>query len=496
MHILFFIFIFGSVCFAEGSYKTSFLYNYLCSRQDISKINVGYASLKGKKKFNQDSILLPGKEPIQTDFSIGTAFYVFNKRMLFGIFDGHSDSHDPQNNGAKISLMVTQLFKRPCSLIYKFFLDLVGIQLSTLNIFNNIALFINRLPEAAEAGTTACVLESDHVRADKRIYNLGDSRALYGSGKGFYATVDHNVNNDTEWRRYVACYNALNLKKKYDLNVNKRPIRFTNPYTASGLCVSRTLGDTSFSNQFEGFISNEPEVYSIPDDCPFILIGCDGCFDYTDNSKLWDIFMGTLSEKAPMEDIVYSMVLYIIQCELPKLKETLDQHADDYQKIKNAYYLSNAIYYAIEKEYKKSVSRYKILVQQEKQLRNACLQLSLIGLSINSINRLKDQWYRLTIQLLSYKKIVYEYKNIEQKWQQAQAEYIHQDWPKEYEKLSLLYRKALKDLFKKANPDEIKCLCKQYGPELLHDNTSFVLIHIDKKNQNCFLNNKMLTGEI
>ena len=127
------------------------------------------------------------------------------------------------------------------------------------------------------------------VISDQMCYiaNVGDSRAILSASGGkeiFQLTNDHKPNSEKEKKR---------IKKRGGVVYKTNPFQSIFRVIPGNLSVSRTIGDAESKIPFyggkEGVIIPTPEITKFRIDekkFDFILMGCDGIFDKSDNVDL------------------------------------------------------------------------------------------------------------------------------------------------------------------------------------------------------------------
>ena len=142
------------------------------------------------------------------------------------------------------------------------------------------------------------------IIADNMCYiaNVGDSRAILSSlnGKQMYQiTHDHKPNEKKEKRRIHANGGVV-----YKANSVYRVI-------PGDLSVSRTIGDAEVKIPFlggkEGVVVSTPEIvkFRIDEKYDFLLLGCDGIFDRTENGEIVKEIWSTLDDKNSIEETIH-----------------------------------------------------------------------------------------------------------------------------------------------------------------------------------------------
>lgn len=264
---------------------------------NLADIEVAYCLTQGRRIFQQDTLLINDKVISETGrinkILINIQKYCFSKSLVFGVFDGHGLSN---NDGFKVSDYAAQQMKE------QFAKDQTQ---DIVALLQNLNQDLFKQEHAHSAGSTACIftVNSD---GDMTVYNIGGSRALWGTGKDEH-TKDHGVKNQCEVERV----------KKLGVTVDRQ--RFDNTIN-----VSRALGDYKLSlhnkDVQKGFISDQAETYKLDNKKHQLFIGCDGCFADTENEEIWTIYITLLSEKKPLDQIAWYILYYIIKSNAEKNK--------------------------------------------------------------------------------------------------------------------------------------------------------------------------------
>jgi len=279
-----------------------------------------YNSYRGiNKPKNEDRVVVINQIPKPTK----TMHKIWPKMHFFGIFDGHG--------GDNISEFLKKNFLSYLNENKNFPYD---IKLALSETFEKIEADIyeqnkgKTLKEIDRSGSCALVA----VLTESKIYiaNIGDSRAImslnYGS-KIKQLTVDHKPNNITEYERiiknggkvYVDDDYLEDLNGKYDANKLKYILKKTDfdkykgdkeaifRHYPSNLAIARSIGDLKAKKKEYGGIPGNiigiPDIYvldySTSND--FMIMGCDGIFDYLSNEELaqsaWYIIKKNMKDK-------------------------------------------------------------------------------------------------------------------------------------------------------------------------------------------------------
>lgn len=194
-------------------------------------------------------------------------------RMLFGVFDGHSND--------KCSNFVAEHIPHKLNSLPANFTDE---QLESLCI----ELDGQFLEDVGDGGTTATFTIIEHDAANKKfsvvIANVGDSRTIVARDeKILFATADHKPQNPDERARIERCGGTVRMNR-----------------VDGDLAVSRAFGDGSFKRFKNGDLRNQ-KVVAVPDitrlDCvegDVLIIACDGVFEgaYTNEEVVQTVYSG------------------------------------------------------------------------------------------------------------------------------------------------------------------------------------------------------------
>ncbi|RTL07421.1 protein phosphatase 2C family protein [Candidatus Dependentiae bacterium] len=262
------------------------------------KVDGVYCSVKGILSAQQDTLLVNDQviSKQDPDLEIQEFSFQLSEPLLFGVFDGHGSTYDNgDDNGFEASHYVADQFK-------KLFAQYSNKDVEML--FKEIDKDVLKQEFAQDAGTTACVCKVD-TDGSMCVYNLGDSRALWGVGKD-QATRDHSVKNDEECKRVES---LCTISRDHFCCMGK------------SLAVSRAFGDNYMRNvdgQKNNIVISIPEKYT--PDVPTLFIGCDGCFDYTSNEVIYEIYTKCLNKKRSLIFTAYAILNYICSAS-PKFKQ-------------------------------------------------------------------------------------------------------------------------------------------------------------------------------
>lgn len=211
-------------------------------RSGSKKASAACCSINGYRNTMEDAhVLLTGQE-----------------RMIFGIFDGHSNDkcsnyiaeHLPRKLTNAASPLTDEVLENICIACDEQFLEDVG-----------------------EGGTTATFALVDSVPDDPKKFNLticniGDSRTLVArDGNIIFATQDHKPQNPEERARIERCGGTVRMNR-----------------VDGDLAVSRAFGDFVFK-RWRDDLRNQ-KVIAVPDitrltvqEGDYLIIACDGVFE-------------------------------------------------------------------------------------------------------------------------------------------------------------------------------------------------------------------------
>jgi len=154
----------------------------------------------------------------------------------------------------------------------------------------------NRLP-VKQSSIAYCMGTTANVALIKEkfcyIANVGDSLAvIYKDGKAIKVNSEHKTT----------------LQKEKDRIVNSGR-RITNGRIDGRINLTRSIGDFQYKKNNYSLKDNQqavipcPEIYKfkITSDIEFMIMGCDGLWDYVDPQKLCEFVSKKLKEKTPIK---------------------------------------------------------------------------------------------------------------------------------------------------------------------------------------------------
>ena len=264
------------------------------------------------KDYNEDRIELV--ETIEQPENKKNIFWP--KMSYFAVFDGHagqSCSNFLKNN------LLDFIINTP-----EFPTDIKKAIISGFENAENhfIKNFVeNNLDNLNNSGSCALVI----IATENKFYigNCGDCRAIMSLKKGQKIkplTIDHKPNNPSEYDRITKAGAMVFLDDvtvgKYDVekikfihnvkDFNEDCNYFDTVYREypSYLSVTRTIGDYKFKQKqygsVQGSIVSTPEIFEFDynDDYDFIVMGCDGIYDFLNNNQIIDSVFWIIKEMA------------------------------------------------------------------------------------------------------------------------------------------------------------------------------------------------------
>ena len=208
----------------------------------------------------------------------------------------------------------------------------------------------NNLDNLNNSGSCALII----IITEKKFYigNCGDCRAILSLEKGKKIkplTIDHKPNNPSEYNRIIKAganvflddttvgkYDVENIKFIHDVkDFNENCNYFDTVYREypSYLSVTRTIGDYKFKQKqygsVEGSIIGIPEIFEFDysDDYDFILMGCDGVYDFLNNNQIVDSVFWIVKEMAKEKN--YNIhELTGVACDMV-IKYAMDKRSED-----------------------------------------------------------------------------------------------------------------------------------------------------------------------
>ena len=234
------------------------------------------------------------------------------KISLFAIYDGHGGNKcsDFLRDNLHNYIVKNNYFPHKPELALKYAFE------KAENEF--IKKAINEKDKSGSCSLVALII-------DNIIYiaNCGDSRALISINNGSkFKLINniHNPNNEKEKERII-----LNGGFIYQSNNNIPRI------IPGKLSVSRVIGDIYAKIEKENVLISEPEIYKINvldknDKIDFLLLGCDGIFDYLDNKDcikcIWNVVYDKGNYYKNIHDLSLNIVNMVIKTALRR--RTLD----------------------------------------------------------------------------------------------------------------------------------------------------------------------------
>jgi protein phosphatase len=182
------------------------------------------------------------------------------KRMLFGIFDGHSND--------KCSNYIAEHLPRKVN-------DLASL---TNEAIEDMCIKLDELflEDVGDGGTTAtfCIVEAVEDKFNVTVCNIGDSRTLVArGGRIILATLDHKPQNPEEKARIERCSGVVRMNR-----------------VDGDLAVSRAFGDATFKRNRDNL--RNQKVIAVPDvsriECQkddVLIIACDGVYEGNYNNE-------------------------------------------------------------------------------------------------------------------------------------------------------------------------------------------------------------------
>jgi serine/threonine protein phosphatase PrpC len=219
------------------------------------KTNTDFASLKGKRKTNEDTHVI--LENLDNKYP--------NKQQvnIYGIFDGHGGDYVSNYLAKNLPDTLTNpkilypIKKTFCTNLYKYFQN---------------ELKLKHHKDAFSTGSTALV--AIHFICNDTHYlnvlNVGDSRGIICRNNiAFPLTKDHKPNIYDEYCRLTGAGGKVYFDG-YD-------------YRIGDLSVSKAFGDIENEH-----ISCEPDIfkYTLTKDDKFMVLACDGLFDVMTNDEI------------------------------------------------------------------------------------------------------------------------------------------------------------------------------------------------------------------
>ena len=164
-------------------------------------------------------------------------------------------------------------------------------------------------------GCTANVCLVDYAKKKLFVANAGDSRCVMGrGGEAVGLSVDHKPDDEIEKARIEAAGSVV-TEGRVDGHLN----------------LSRAIGDLKFKKK-EGLkdeehpITSNPDVYEydLGEDCDFILMGCDGCWETKSNEEMVGWVYDKLKAKpdksiSSIKEIVHDLLNELVS---PNYQET------------------------------------------------------------------------------------------------------------------------------------------------------------------------------
>ena len=126
-------------------------------------------------------------------------------------------------------------------------------------------------------GCTANVVMVDYAAKKLFVANAGDSRCVMGrNGLAVPMSFDHKPENETEIERITAAGSVIE-EGRVDGHLN----------------LTRAIGDLKFKKKpnltaEQHPITANPDVYTydLTEQCDFVIMGCDGCWETKDNDAM------------------------------------------------------------------------------------------------------------------------------------------------------------------------------------------------------------------
>lgn len=249
--------------------------------------NIFFASLQGLRSSNEDchSIF----------YNIDNHDPNFKAINLFAVYDGHG--------GKQVSDYLSKVLP-------KYFIDpRVKYPLSKtyiMNVYDDIQKQLEKQSYSKHTGSTALVVIQYKQNNDMylNIINLGDCRCIISRDNlALPLTKDHKPYWPEEKRRITSMGGKIEFDG-YDWRIKD-------------LSVSRAFGDLDA----KPYVSHLPDLYRyrLDKSDKFIIIGCDGLYDYCDNSSLVNYILNncydnTLTKRINKDmDIANKLAHYAIE---------------------------------------------------------------------------------------------------------------------------------------------------------------------------------------
>lgn len=255
-----------------------------------------------KKQTNEDKIVVVNhvKKPANS------AIRNWPKISYYGVFDGHGGENCAEFLKNNLLNYIIEAKDFP-----------MDVKASLIKGFEKAEeeFSKNNVGEAENADNSgSCALVILIVENKIYIANIGDSRAvlsLEGGEKIKPLTIDHKPNNPKEFERITKAGGKVFLdeekdKMKFISNVKEfdnycGDINAIFREHSSNMAVSRSIGDSLYkgkNSSCPGSIISTPEIFILDyyNYYDFIVMGCDGIYDFLSNNQIIDAVWFTLKK--------------------------------------------------------------------------------------------------------------------------------------------------------------------------------------------------------
>ena len=254
------------------------------------------------KDYNEDKICII--DPIERPES--SCIFPWPKMSYFAVFDGHAGESCSQFLKENLHNFIIEMPEFPNDIKNAI---IKGFEKAEKIFIKEYAE--KNLDKINNSGSCALVL----IATENKFYigNCGDCRALLSLELGEKIkplTVDHKPNNPSEYERIIKAgasvfldditvdkYDVEKIKFIHNVNdFNEQCNYFETVYREypSYLSVTRTIGDYKFKakqyGSIQGSIISTPEIFEFDyiDTYDFIVMGCDGIYDFLNNNQIID----------------------------------------------------------------------------------------------------------------------------------------------------------------------------------------------------------------
>eukprot|EP00803_Ostreobium_quekettii_P008641 evm.model.scf_103EXC.10 EVM.evm.TU.scf_103EXC.10 scf_103EXC:119728-125923(-) len=287
----------------------------------IRRLHVGAAQCRGRRPYQEDRVvaLQEYKLPCREDQSpASTSGYEASgndtQRSYFGIFDGHSGEEVAAMAAGRMhSILAHTLASNPTPDAKKGDRgDRVSraLRRSFLKMDKELWRWsLMNWDERYLGGSCACVAYREGE--DLYVANAGDCRAVIShNGTALPLSRDHKPDAPGE-RERLAAVGALTAQSKNTTYIVSREC-------ASGLAVSRCLGDIHFKQL--GYLTAEPDVSRTRLEAghEFLVMACDGVWDVMTNQEAVNVVREFLRNVERTEEAVEAATAKLIEKALMK----------------------------------------------------------------------------------------------------------------------------------------------------------------------------------